>query len=153
MCASRNRTSVRWTVLWTALAALLSSGCGGPLQPQKLRLDEDICSRCRMAISEKRYAAQVVEPSGAAFFDDVGCMAVWLQENRTDPSAVLFVADYRTLQWVPAEEAFYVRSQKIPSPMGYGTAAFADSERALQWARQVDGRVYRWQQFRSEVKP
>lgn len=140
-------------VLCAAAAAILSAACGGGLEPQRLRLDEDICNRCRMAISEKRYAAQAVQPSGAAFFDDIGCMALWLRENRTDPSTALYVVDYRTQQWMPVHQAVFVRSQRIPSPMGYATAALADAAGARHWAREMDGRLLTWQQFRREVEP
>ena len=36
---------------------------------------EDMCSYCKMAISEKRYAAELIDSEGQAFkFDDIGCM-------------------------------------------------------------------------------
>lgn len=136
-----------------ALAASFLGGCGGGLKPAQLRLDEDACTYCRMAVSQRRFAAQAVQASRVDFFDDVGCLAAWIKEAPPPSATALYVADYGSGEWIPAENASYVRSQAIPSPMSYGIAAWTDSRQAAEWAQEVEGRVLTWTQVVQEVQP
>ncbi len=67
-----------------ALAVLsLVAGCGGgALEPAELHLNDEACSLCRMAVSQKPFAAQAVARSGRTdFFDDIGCLVRWAAEH------------------------------------------------------------------------
>jgi copper chaperone NosL len=111
-------------------------------------LPEDMCSQCRMAISEKRCAVAFIDEEGAALkFDDLACMASYLQARR-DRSRITayFVADYEGNGWIKAEEAFFVRSQQIRTPMGGGVVAFKDRARAEAAAAKYQGEVLRFTQ-------
>jgi copper chaperone NosL len=55
-----------------------------------------------------------------------------------------YVHDYDTEDWLPAEQATFVRSSAIRSPMGHGLAAFAAAERGAAFAKEVDGEVLTW---------
>ena len=102
-----------------------------------------MCSFCRMAISEKRWAAEVVDREGAVFkFDDIGCMVRYLTERSSrERAAAIFVMDYPAGRWLDAAAGLYVQSGEIPSPMSGGLAAFADRSQAAQLAAQRHGRI------------
>jgi copper chaperone NosL len=104
---------------------------------------EDICGYCRMAISEKQYAAQFVDRDGLAFkFDDIGCMIEHLKTRKSRADiAAYFVADYESRSWLKAEDAALVRSKEIKTPMGFNIVAFRDRERAAQAAAAYNGTV------------
>ena len=65
------------------LSTLALAGCGsGPLPPATLDARGDTCGYCRMAVSPAGVAAQVVAPGEEPrFFDDIGCLASFLEEH------------------------------------------------------------------------
>ena len=88
----------------------------------------DMCSFCRMSISEKRYAAELIDEQGEVFkFDDIGCLANFIKQKRNNaPIKATFVMDFDRREWLKAEDAFYVRSAELKTPMNGGMAAFQD---------------------------
>lgn len=106
----------------------VSSACaGGSTQPASLQAG-DTCAFCRMAVSDERFAAQLVAPGEEPlFFDDIGCLASQLQRARSSDEAVAYVADHRTSEWVPASRALYTRVDALATPMGSHLIAHADT--------------------------
>jgi copper chaperone NosL len=107
---------------------MLFAACGQrEMRPVDL-LPEDMCAHCRMAISEKRFAAEFITRDGEAFkFDDIACLANAVKANANrERIAAFFVMDYETRQWLPGETAHYLRSAAFKTPMGGGIAAFKD---------------------------
>ena len=57
-----------------ALAVFLAACAGEAIKPVDIEAS-DMCSFCRMAISEKRYAAEIIDAEDNVMkFDDIGCM-------------------------------------------------------------------------------
>jgi copper chaperone NosL len=80
-----------------------------------------------MAVSDVRFAAQIVAPGEEPrFFDDIGCLRDHLAEVPLPADAAVFVADYRTKAWIPARSAVYLQHDGIQTPMGSHVVAFAD---------------------------
>lgn len=126
-------------VLWAA-------GCqNGPPRPVEI-LPEDACGYCRMAISERRFAAEFIDRDGIARkFDDIGCLLAALKRESKDtlPLAI-YVVDYERRAWIEGEQACFVRSSELKTPMGGGLAAFQDCQRAEAAAINFKGRVLRF---------
>jgi copper chaperone NosL len=96
-----------------------------------------------MAISQKQFAAQLFDAEDNLYkFDDVACMARFLNQGRAKPAAV-FVADYETREWMKESSAWFVRTDEVPTPMGGGLLAFSDRARAEAAARKFGARVLR----------
>ena len=114
---------------------LMMTGCrSGPLQPLEIE-SHDMCSSCRMAISQKQFAAQIFDAEENVFkFDDLDCMLRFLNQREMKPATV-FVADYETREWINGASALFVRTDKVATPMGGGLLAFSDRARADQAAR------------------
>jgi len=113
-----------------ALAAAAALACaGGPPAPEELHTSHEQCGRCRMAVSDVRFAGQVGAPGELPrFFDDVGCLAGWLKEQKALPDGVVaWVADHRTREWIPAGRAVYTRVPQLATPMGSHLIAHADA--------------------------
>ena len=119
----------------TPLAALLSA-CGKSGWPEgmaEIKWDRDTCTRCRMAISDRRFAAQVRGgPKDQVFkFDDIGCVVFWLKEQAwgNDANVRLWVANAASkpdqLTWLDPLQAHYVAGKT--SPMGYNFAAYGQA--------------------------
>jgi len=111
-----------------------------------------MCSFCKMAISEKRYAAEVVEREGnLSKFDDIGCMLRFVHDrNLEGKAAAYFVVDYEQRDWLSGEDAYYVKSEAIHSPMGGGLIAFKDRTRADDHASKVKGQVLTFEDIRGK---
>ena len=92
----------------------------------------DMCSFCRMSISEKRFAAELIDDAGQVLkFDDIGCMANFIKQKRNNaPTAATFVMDFDSREWMKAENGFYVRSPELKTPMNNGLAAFKNQSSA-----------------------
>ncbi|MGE5467606.1 MAG: hypothetical protein ACM3Y9_09305 [Ignavibacteria bacterium] len=115
------------------LAALLA-GCGRSNLPEgmtEIKWDRDTCTRCRMVLSDRRFAAQVRGGPGDKHFnfDDIGCAVIWLKAQPWGGDAALrfWVADAASrgdgVQWLDARRAQYMGGKS--SPMGYDFAATA----------------------------
>ena len=109
---------------------LVLASCGNAkLEPVAIE-ESDMCNFCRMSISEKRYAAELIDKDGEVFkFDDIGCMANFIKQKKPEVRAS-FVMDYDHREWLKGEEAFYVRSPQFKTPMSGGIAAFKDESKA-----------------------
>lgn len=121
----------RIKVFLSAVILLLAACSSGEVQPVAIE-DSDMCSFCRMAISEKQFAAEIIDVDEKVFkFDDIGCMLRYKQAagGKLKPVAE-FVTDYDLRDWVRAEKAFFTRSATIKTPMGSNIVAFADEQKA-----------------------
>ncbi|MBZ5559052.1 MAG: nitrous oxide reductase accessory protein NosL [Acidobacteriia bacterium] len=106
------------------VAAGIACRSGVP-QPAALDTKNDTCSSCRMTVSDQRLAAQIVAPGEEPrFFDDLGCLRKYLDEHE-QPDAVVYVADHRTGEWMPATSAVYSRLARASTPMASGLIAHA----------------------------
>ncbi|MBI4552570.1 MAG: nitrous oxide reductase accessory protein NosL, partial [Candidatus Latescibacteria bacterium] len=94
---------------------------GVDLKPVNI-MAEDMCAFCRMAISETRYAAEFIDADGMPFkFDDLGCLRHYLQARQKQQDiAAFFAVNVETREWMPAEQAYYVRSVEFKTPMRGG---------------------------------
>ncbi len=109
------------------LATLLLSGCSAP-KPAKIVIGQDACASCNMVISDARFASQVVTNTGKVYkFDSVECMVAFLTEGKVPKDQVhsAWVSDYMNPgTWLKAEDARYLQSVQIRSPMGLNLSAY-----------------------------
>jgi len=117
-------------LLFSALFVATFGGCEKRdwRLPEKMHWDRDMCERCKMAISERKYAVDVVDPQTHRHykFDDIGCAILWFKEEHLDwgDKAIIWIKDGKTGKWIDARKAWY-STNKI-TPMGYGFTAYAN---------------------------
>jgi copper chaperone NosL len=132
-----------WALGLALLAGLLLSACSSSPnldEPPEIVYGEDTCDRCKMIISEPRFAAAYVTPAGDPYrFDDLGEMVLYYQETSPEV-AVYWVHDYETEEWLKADDAVFVSAAE-PTPMGFGVVAFAARDAAETWAAEHDGEL------------
>jgi copper chaperone NosL len=109
----------------------------GPPQPAAVDTRTDSCASCRMAVSDVRFAAQLVAPGEEPkFFDDIGCLRDYLHGARNlRGGSVAFVADHRTRAWHRASVAVFTRRDSLETPMAshliaHGSAASREADPA-----------------------
>ena len=92
----------------------------------KMHWDRDMCERCKMAVSERKYAVQIINPKNdkSYKFDDIGCAVLWLDEEHIawSKSAIIWITDAKTGEWIDAKTAIY--TDDSITPMAFGFAAF-----------------------------
>ncbi len=97
------------------------------------------CAECGMTVDESsKFHAKAVEAGKSLQFCDIGDLLVYLSKRSLSPSMAQ-VKDYRTGEWIGAEKAFYVRSEKtFKTPMGWGIAAFGTKADAAAFGAPAD---------------
>ncbi len=124
----RSNLFLLFAVFLMVISGFSISGCSKKDQkePVKMHWDRDMCERCKMAISERKYAAQIVNPkTGKHYkFDDLGCAVLWLDEEKIPwkDKAIIWVTDAKTGKWIDAKTAMY--TDDSITPMAYGISAF-----------------------------
>ncbi len=126
---------IRWSqrslaaVSAVLVLALPAAGCrAAPPRPADLDTRNETCSSCRMAVSDRHSAGQLVAPGEEPrFFDDIGCLRKVLASAKPVPGAVAFVADHRTGAWVDASKAVYVYNAAVETPMSSHLLAYSDA--------------------------
>ncbi|WP_241761408.1 nitrous oxide reductase accessory protein NosL [Sulfurimonas gotlandica] len=87
--------------------------------------DRDMCSRCVMVVSDRKNTVQVRNPdtSKTYMFDDIGCMALWFEEEKIEwkNKAIVWVTDLESGEFIDARAAFYDTNNI--TPMAYGFSA------------------------------
>jgi copper chaperone NosL len=145
----------RACVLLASVAVILAtllSGCGdseASLDPPEIHYGEDI-SEMGMFVVDPRYtvAALPGDSDKWLLFDDIGEFFKYLDLHPDTEFRAMWVNDYRDKDWLKAEDAWYVESSKIKSPMGWGIAAFRDEADARATAEDAGGTVMTWQETR-----
>lgn len=113
----------------TVLPLLLCMlGCSSsPPPPVDIDTTHDICTHCRMVVSDRRLAAQIVaaneEPQ---LFDDIGCLRDYLAGHPRAAGSVVYVADHVSGRWLDARAALFTRALSRQTPMASGILAHAD---------------------------
>lgn len=125
----RQRTAtVRTTLAAALLMSLVLAGCSSP-KPATVSIGQDMCEHCGMLISDSRFVTQVVTKTGKSYkFDSIECMVDWLAEGSVPADQIhsAWVTDYNNPgKWLKAEEARYLQSVGIRSPMGANLSAFS----------------------------
>lgn len=124
------------------LLLLVACGAKGPSQePPEIVYGRDVCDACGMIIDDARYAASYVTITGEVRkFESIEDMVTHHQENEEEVF-LFWVHDYDTEEWVRADEAFFIQSDNIQSPMGGGLIAAASEAHAHRLADVWHGTV------------
>ena len=98
--------------------ALVGVACSRSDTPTEPVWGKEPCAHCKMLVSDKRYAAQVIDDEGEhRYFDDVGCMVLWMDAHK--PPARSWVRDATSGVWLDARAAKYVHGARTPMDFGF----------------------------------
>ncbi len=78
-------------------------------------------TQCGMPIKHLEDSAQVIAPDGKTwFFDDVGCMAKWMEDKKFKDKLTIWVYAIDTKRWIDADKAWYSLTDHTPMHYGFG---------------------------------
>lgn len=107
---------------------------------------KDTCDVCRMAITERPPAAQLVGPGAQVrYYDDLGCAVNALLTARAPKSASLYVlSEGADARWIRAQDARFSAALKTPMDYGYmpSSSGKLNIDEVIQSLRAKHGR--RW---------
>lgn len=138
--------------LVTVLALVLGLGaltaCGDTEEasgPPEIVEGRTICDECGMIIDEIRFAAAYRTTDGVERrFDDIGGLLAQGQRDDLLADAEIWVHDFDSHAPVVAQEATFVLSGQVTTPMAWGVIAFESAAAARALADEVEGSVVTW---------
>ena len=134
-----------------AASALALQGCGAP-SPRPIAYGEEGCAHCHMTLAQEAFGAEIVTRTGkVVVFDAVECLVAYLAEDADTTSIhSIWVVDYaHPGELIRAEEASFLMSPSLRSPMGAGLAAFADPGDREEAMAALGGEAMAWNDVRA----
>lgn len=133
-------------LLYTTFTIVLCALFSCEPAPEPINYGSDACAFCKMTIVDQQHAAQYVTKKGKQFkFDAIECMLNDISEKGIDKIGILLVADYENPgSMASADQASYLISKEIKSPMGAYLSAFSSQTTARQTLEQSGGKLYNW---------
>ncbi|MGE3163913.1 MAG: nitrous oxide reductase accessory protein NosL [Planctomycetota bacterium] len=134
-------------VLLLFLGLVVVAGCGSaaPDGPPAIRVGDSVCDECGMIISDERFATATIgvgvrgpEPK---LFDDFNCQARYEAEHSEMEIVARWSHDYIGAQWLRTEQAHFVTSVGLRTPMASRTVAFAKPEDARALQQSIGGEL------------
>ncbi|MEC1718175.1 nitrous oxide reductase accessory protein NosL [Schinkia azotoformans] len=135
------------------LLVLLLASCGqvGTIMPEAIDEEVDICEACTMMVQDNQYSAQIVTTNGKVFkFDDIGCMAMYINDNL--PVGQLYARDFYSHEWMEVEQAYFVFTKDVETPMNYGFLAFSSKTNVEKFLAESSGQEMMWNQVKETMK-
>jgi len=128
------------------LLLILLAGCG--TTPSPIRYGQDNCDYCKMGITDRRFAFEVLTQKGKAYkFDDMHCLLGYLQSDRLSKSQIaeIYFADFSgNGRWAKAAASYLLRSPAIHSPMNGDIAAFVLLDSMNKYKNELQGQPVLW---------
>ena len=142
MKLSQRPSSIKFISVTFAFLILVSCS----VRPKPIDYGSDGCHFCSMTIVDRQHAAEIVTKKGKAFkFDAVECMMNHLKDIDVATVGLFLVNDFRTPgELINAQEATFLISKAIPSPMGEYLSAFRSRNEAEQVEAENQGELYTW---------
>lgn len=127
-----------FTFILIAFAILISCA---PDAPVAVKQGEHACEHCNMKIADLRFDAQLQTKKGRIkYFDSVECLVVYTTEH-SEALRGAWVSDfYHRDKWIPVDQAYYLHSEKRPSPMGASLSAYQSSDDINRAQAEVGGK-------------
>lgn len=133
---------------------LYLSGC--TVEPKPIPYGEANCAHCNMTVSDNRYGAELVNDKGKPyFFDSAECLAAYIAEQpeADEKASYMLVSDFTDPgQLIDSQQAHFLQSEALPSPMGMNLTAVADEATAKQMQQEYGGQLLDWDQVLLAVK-
>lgn len=136
------------------LVAVFLFSCN--VEPQPLQYGKDACHHCKMTLMDKKFGGELVTEKGKVYkFDDVNCMMTFLDSDQVAGEAFAYklIIDYlQPEKLIPAEEAFYLKSDEIRSPMASEVAAFSTEKSMMEYKSKLNAIYLSWGELRAQFK-
>lgn len=134
----------QYKLSFVAISLLVLSACSKA--PQMIDYGNDGCHYCKMTIVDKIHGSELISDTGKVFkFDATECMFNYVDENNELLIGSLLTNYYEDpTKLLSVEEAMFLVSEKLPSPMGANLTAFMTKESAEKIRAEKGGKLFTW---------
>ncbi len=121
--------------------------------PETIDYGSDACHYCQMTIVEKIYGAEMITDKGKVFkFDAAECLIFFRNELDGTEGYQLLTNHFETPgAFIPVEEATFLISENLPSPMGAFLTAFKTEAKAMEVKNDKGGELYNWEEVQANL--
>jgi copper chaperone NosL len=101
-----------------------------------------------MVISDKKFGGEHITKKGKIFkFDSIECLAAYYAGADIAEVHSIWTIDFSEPgNWVRADQAYYLHSKNLPSPMGMFLSSYAVREKAEAMKAKLEGDLMNWQE-------
>jgi copper chaperone NosL len=132
---------------------LLLTSCS--TKPEPFAYGKDNCHTCKMGIMDPKFGTELITTKGKIYkFDDVSCMQHFLKSNTLEPKEIsqqLVINFEKENDFLSLEEAVFILSPSVKSPMGSHAAAFASREKAEKMNAALNGELLSWKELAGKL--
>ena len=125
-------------------------------EPQPLQYGKDSCHTCKMTLVDKKFGGELVTAKGKVYkFDDVNCMINFINSGYLEDEKLAhkLIVDYsQPEKLIPADQAFYLKSDEIRSPMASEVAAFETEKAMLKYKSKLKAIYLSWGELSTQFK-
>lgn len=136
------------------LSAFLIISCA--VEPEPIAYGKDACHHCKMTLVDKKFGGELVTKKGKVYkFDDINCLMTFYHSNEipTEDYSYKLVVDYaQPGKLIEANNAFYLKSDTIQTPMASHVAAFEDEGTMKSTKSQLKGVYLVWGELVTQFK-
>ena len=131
---------------WMVLVLLGMTFISCEIKSQPISYGKDVCKYCSMIIVDKQHGSEVVTEKGKVFkFDSIECLLNYSHEADQSEIAMRLCNHYHEPgELIMLEEATFLISEGLPSPMGAFLTAFDTKASAIKARKKYGGDVYSW---------
>ncbi len=124
--------------------------------PQPIVAGRDQCHTCKMVVVDERFGTEIISKKNKVFkFDDVACMIDFMKSAAIEKEQIgkIYIVNYNDKNnFFEAEQAIFLSSIDLHSPMNGNAAAFASNEEALKLQAEKGGEITEWQKLYDRKK-
>lgn len=133
------------SILLLLVLALISCS----MEKQPIAYGEDSCDFCKMTIVDKIHGAELITDKGKVYkFDALECMLNFEADMDKEKVGQFYTNHFLNPgELIRAEEASFLITENIPSPMGEFITAFPSRKEAEKVQAEKDGEIYNWEEL------
>ena len=119
------------------------------IKPQPISYGKDVCKFCSMIIIDQQHGSEVITNKGRVYkFDSIECLINYSHGVDESDIAMKLCNHYNTPgELIQIEDASFLISEGIPSPMGAFLTAFDEKNSAMSAKEKHGGNVYSWNEL------
>ena len=109
-------------------------------EPKDIKYGQDNCDYCHMTIVDEIHGAELVTDKGKVYtFDSMECLINYKDEHEYIYSHEMTNYFEAPGKLIPLKDAFLLKSEQLPSPMGGNVTAFQTEEKLHQIMNEKGG--------------
>ena len=124
----------------------------GTNEPKVISKNQEKCEHCYMKIMDMRFDSQLITSKGKRFhFDSIECMGQYTKNAQANFTKI-WVKDFLgSGKYIEIQDAYFLNSEKIPSPMGAYLSAYLDSDARDKVMSEMGGKIISWEEILNKL--